>query len=166
MDILELIDDLEDLVDNASPVPLTGKCMIKKDEFFDVLQDIRLQLPEDLKQAKWIKEERQRILAEAQKEADGIIKSAENQIVALINEHEITKQAKENALVIINDAKNTAKEIKKGTKEYVDGLLEETQKQVADIKASVFKALNEVAKQADKLEKVEQVIDSNRQSLI
>ena len=49
-------------------------------------KEIRLKLPDELKQAKWVKEERQRILVEAQKEADGIVKEAENRIISMIDE--------------------------------------------------------------------------------
>ena len=59
----------------------------------DLIKEIRLKLPDELKQAKWVKEERQRILVEPQKEADGIVKEAENRIIAMIDEHEITRKA-------------------------------------------------------------------------
>jgi len=65
---------------------------VDKEEILEIIKEIRLKLPDDIKQAKWIKEERQRILLEAQKEANNIIKDAENKIASLIDEHEITKK--------------------------------------------------------------------------
>ena len=65
MDALELLDELEDIIDKGASVPFSGRCILDKDELLDVLQEIKLKLPDDLKQAKWIKEERQRILQEA-----------------------------------------------------------------------------------------------------
>ena len=165
MDILELIDSLEDLVDNASSLPLTGKCLVDRDKFFELVQEIRLQMPDDLKQAKWVKDERQRILIEAQKEADGIIKSAEEKIVSLINEHEITKQAQEAAEVIIANAQKNAKDIRIGTREYADGVLEDLQNMIRDIKNTLYKSLNQVAGQAEMIEKTIHIIDENRSSL-
>ena len=77
-----------------------------------------------LKQAKWIKEERQRILVEAQNEADGIIKEAENRIISMIvDEHEITRKAYEKKVEIIETANEMSREITKGTKDYADNLL-------------------------------------------
>lgn len=165
MDILELIDDLDDAIDNASTVPLTGKSIIDKEAILDIIQEIRLQLPEDLKQAKWVKEERQRILFEAQKEADAIIKGAEERIVTMVNEHEITKQAKLNAQNIIDAANDTSDEIKTGTRKYVDGILEDIQKLVSSIKNELYKSLNEVAKQSESLEKLDKILQDNRDSL-
>lgn len=128
METLELINQLEDLIDNSVSIPLMGKSLIDKDELLDAIQELRLKLPDDLKQAKWIKDERQRILLEAQKEASSIIKTAEDKIVAMINENEITKRATEQATEIINNANRRSKEIKMGTRQYVDEKLADVEK--------------------------------------
>ena len=77
MDIMEIIDMMEETITKASSVPLTGKIMMDKDELLDFLQEMRLVYPEELKEAKWVKTERQRILDEAEERADAIKKSAE-----------------------------------------------------------------------------------------
>ena len=87
------------------------------------IKEIRLKLPEQLKQAKWVNEERQRILVEAQNEADDIIKEAENRIISMVDEHEITRKAYENKVEIIGTANEMSREISKGTKDYADGVL-------------------------------------------
>ena len=66
---------------------------------------------------------RQRILVEAQNEADGIIKEAENRIISMIDEHEITRKAYEKKVEIIETANEMSREITKGTKDYADNLL-------------------------------------------
>ena len=71
----------------------------------EIIKDVRLKLPDELKQAKWIKEERGRILQEAQKEADDIVREAENRIISMIDEHEITRKAYEQKAEIIETAK-------------------------------------------------------------
>lgn len=128
METLELIEQLEDLIDGSTTIPMMGKSLMDKDELLDVIQEIRLKMPDDLKQAKWIKDERQRILLEAQQEASEIIKSAEDKIVSMINENEITKRATEQATEIINNANRRSKEIKLGTRQYVDDILADVEK--------------------------------------
>ena len=128
MEALELIDSLEDLIDKAVGIPLSGKCMVDRDEILDIIQEIRLQLPEDLKQAKWVKEERQRIINEAQKEANNILKGAEDKIISMINEHEITKKSYEQAREVEVTAKKRSKEIKMGTVQYVEDVLAAAEK--------------------------------------
>ncbi|MCK9478975.1 MAG: ATPase [Firmicutes bacterium] len=123
MEILEIIDVLEDTIEKGLNIPLASKCMLDKDELLELIQEIRLKLPDDLKQAKWVKDERQRILMEAQKEANDIIKSTEDKIISMINENEITKRAREKAEEIITSANKRSKEIRLGTRQYADDIL-------------------------------------------
>ena len=124
MEIFTLLETLEDMLEKSRNVPFSGKCVVDKEEILDIIKEIRLKLPEELKQAKWVKEERQRILVEAQNEADEIIKEAENRIISMIDEHEITRKAYEKKVEIIETANEMSREISKGTKDYADYLLE------------------------------------------
>ncbi len=123
MDIMEIVDMIEETVSKASTVPLTGKIMLDKDEILDYIQEIRLVYPEQLKEAKWVKTERQRILAEAEERADAIRKSAEETQEKLVDEHEITRQAYEKADAIRDMSERDAREIKMDTDRYVDEML-------------------------------------------
>ena len=96
MEIFTLLDTLEDLLESSRNLPFSNKSLVEKEEMLDLIKEIRLKLPDELKQAKWVKEERQRILVEAQKEADGIVKEAENRIIAMVDEHEITRIVEKN----------------------------------------------------------------------
>jgi len=128
MELLELLEQIEDIIESGTTVPFTGgKCLINRDEVLEIIQEIRLKLPDDMKQAKRIAEEKARILAEAQKEAENILNNAENRIAALVDEHEITKKAYEQAEVIISNAKKNAREIRLGTREYADSVLGKVQ---------------------------------------
>lgn len=128
MDGLELLDELEEVIAQGANVPFSGRCILERDELMDIVQDLKLKLPDDLKQAKWIKEDRQRILNEAQTEADDIIKAANEKGISMINEHEITQQAMEQARQIIDKAKAEAKEIIDSSYNYADRLLETVEK--------------------------------------
>jgi len=123
MEILVLLETIEDVIEKSIGIPFSGKCVVGREEFLELIKEIRLKLPDDIKQAKWIKEERQRILLEAQKEADNTIRDAENKITAFIDEHEITKRAYEQANDIITNAQKTARDIRLGTRNYADGVL-------------------------------------------
>ena len=116
MEIFTLLETLEDMLEKSRTVPFSSKCVVDKDEILDIIKEIRLKLPEELKQAKWVKEERQRILVEAQNEA-------ENRIISMIDEHEITRKAYEKKVEIIETANEMSREISKGTKDYADGVL-------------------------------------------
>ncbi len=127
MDIMEIIDMMEETIEKASAVPLTGKVMLDKDELLDYIQEIRLVYPDELKEAKWVKEERQRILTEAENRAETIQKNAEETQMQLIDEHEITKRAYQQANELVNTAQQKAMEIKTDTDSYVDDVLNDVE---------------------------------------
>ena len=128
MNIISLLDILEDELEKGASVPFASKAFIDREKFLDIIKDIRLSLPEEIKQAEWVKKEQQRILLEAQKEAEAITREAEQRIKALIDENEITKTAYQQSREIVETAQNNAKEIRLGAKEYADSILEEVEK--------------------------------------
>lgn len=119
MDIMEILNMMEDTIDKASSVPLTGKIMLDKDELMDYIQEIRLVYPEELKEAKWVKSERARILSEAEARAETIQKNAAETQMQLINEHEIYRCAEEQANEMIEQVRQEAMDTKQNADEYV-----------------------------------------------
>lgn len=121
MEVLNSLEKMEDLLEKSWTI--FGTTMVNREELIAAINDIRLKLPEEIKQAKWVKEERQRILLEAQKEASSVIKEAETRIVSMIDENEITRKAYDQANETIINAQRTAREIKQGSLEYADEVL-------------------------------------------
>ena len=124
MEIFTLLENLEEIIESGTKVPLSTKVMVDKEELSEILEEIRMKLPDELKQAKWVKEERQRIIMDAQKEADQIVRETETKIISLVDDHEITRQALAQKEEIIESADKVAREITTGTREYADALLE------------------------------------------
>src|SRR6478735_1085017 len=83
MDVLVLIDKLDDTVHNAKPVPLTDQVRVDKEEIYDILDQMRATIPEEIKQARWIVKERQEMLAEAKRESERIVKEAREREIRL-----------------------------------------------------------------------------------
>ncbi len=127
MEIFTLLENLEELLESGAKVPFSSKVMVDAEELKEILEDIRLKLPDELKQAKWVKEERQRIIEDAEKEAEGLIKDAEQKIITLVDEHVITKQALAQKEEIIENANKVSKEISVGTRDYADAILEKVE---------------------------------------
>jgi len=138
MEILSILETLEDLVEKSVTVPFSGKCLLDKEEILEIIKEVRLKIPDDIKQAKWVTEERQRILLEAQKEANNILKDAESKISSLVDEHEITRKAYDQANDIVGTAQKNAKEIRMGTREYADSVLNK----VEDILKEAYEVIN------------------------
>ena len=134
MEIFELLETLEDIIEKSRNVPFSSKGIVDKEEMLDLIKEIRLKLPDELKQAKWVKEERQRILVEAQKEA------------SMIDEHEITRKAYEQKKEIIENANERSREISNGTKEYADELLAHTEDVLTQTLGGLEKNISEALK--------------------
>ena len=139
MEIFELLETLEDIIEKSRNVPFSSKGIVDKEEMLDLIKEIRLKLPDELKQDKWVKEERQRILVEAQKEA-------ENRIISMIDEHEITRKAYEQKKEIIENANERSREISNGTKEYADELLAHTEDVLTQTLGGLEKNISEALK--------------------
>lgn len=133
MDILDLIDEVEDAVEAGTSVPFTSKVMVDKEEILDIIKEIRIKLPDEIKQAAWIKEERQRILAEAQKDADNMINEANYKLEEMVEDDKVLKVANQRAEDILTRAQLSAKEIRIGAMEYADTLLEDTQENLKEV---------------------------------
>lgn len=135
-DILEMMDDL---LDNAASVPFSvKKSIVDCDLMRDYINEIRLNLPQEIKQAKLIVRDRQQIISDANKEADNIIRRAEDRAKLLVSNEEITKAAKAGAVNITNQAQAKAKEIKSAADSYIDKVLlkaeEGLQASLADVR--------------------------------
>ena len=151
MEIFTLLENLEEILNKSKSVPFTEKVVVEKEEILNIIREIRLKLPDELKQAKWIKEERERIIDEAQKEANDIVKEAENRIISMIDEHEITRKAYDKKKEIIEDANDMYREITQGTNAYVDEILAniennmiELTKSLSGVESSVQNALETI----------------------
>lgn len=130
--IHNLIDEMESYFDTCGKVPISGKLMVDMDVIYEFLTDLRLKLPEEIKRAERIINEKEKIIYEAKHAAQSAEKEAEGKVYELINDHEITQQARVEAERMIADAKSTADEIKYGAYEYIDEIIAQLEVAVKD----------------------------------
>lgn len=123
MRVLELLEEIEEIVDTAAGFPLTGKIMIDSEELLEIVREIRSELPDEIQQAQWIKNERERIIAEAKQQYEAVIDDAQKQAAALVENNDITVRSKIRADELMSVTEDTAKQLKIGTYEYLDSIL-------------------------------------------
>src|ERR1700746_3847211 len=123
MDVLVLIDKVDDLVHNAKPVPLTDQVRVDKEEIYDILDQMRATIPEEIKQARWIVKERQEMLAEAQREGDRLVPEAREKRGGEASQTEIVKIAERQADEIVDDARRSSREMKLEMEDWADNQL-------------------------------------------
>lgn len=150
MEILKMIDLLEDKVEQTKTIPLLNRALIDREELLAAIEEIRLNIPEDIKQARLIKDERKRILAEAQTEAEEIINDAKAKTEKMVDEHEITKKAYEQANQIVAAAQKNSRELRMGARQYVDSLFADTDAKLTKAQSIIRKARADVRQEASK----------------
>ena len=123
MDVLVLIDKLDDLVHNAKAVPLTDQVRIDREEIYDILDQMRATIPEEIKQARWIVKERQEMLAEAKREAERLVAEARERAAELASQQEVVRQAEQQARSLLGEARRREREVRLGAEDYADQIL-------------------------------------------
>ncbi|MBN2852838.1 MAG: ATPase [Clostridia bacterium] len=129
MIVYERLAYLEKMIAEGKKLPLSEKVIIDKTEALEIFKEIKTALPDELKQAKWISDERKKIIVNAHMEADQIINDAKEKV----NEHEITKMAEEHAEKLLAAAREEAAEIRDGSRKYADSLLTDIQDKLVEI---------------------------------
>lgn len=124
MSIDEILDAMDEVLDNAKQIPFTGgKSTVDVNEFRDYINQVRLNLPGEIKQAQALVNDRKIIINDARAEADSIIRKAEEKAKEMVSEEVITKQAQRRAHEILTLAQSKEKEIRTMTNDYVENML-------------------------------------------
>ncbi len=145
MDIMALIDRIEELIDNGRNMPLVSGRIVDADKIYEIIDEIRAQFPDELKQARWIVKERQEMVEEAEKEANRILEEARDRAQALAADQEIVKLAESQAAEILDNARAREREIRLGAEDYADEML-------ANLEVNLGKLLTAVQRGRDRLQ--------------
>ncbi len=160
--VIQLLEEMEEILDGCRAVPFSNKVSVDKEELYDIISEIRMKLPNELKQSKWVIEERNKILIDAQKEADEILKNAEERMARMVDDNEVTKRAYEQAAAIVDSAKKTSKEMRLGAMEYAEEVLAQAESRLKELKAVVY---SESIKTDDYFAQTLNVLSENIQEL-
>ena len=132
MSIEEILDQLDELIDRAWSLPLTGgRCVVDADKVRELLDDVRLNMPTEIRQAQSIVADRTEIVNTAKKEAEAIIARAEKRAAALVEEEEIVRQSRSKAAEIAQQAQQQSREMRQSAKDFVDNILKNTEESLA-----------------------------------
>ena len=136
MDILHLVDRLEQLVNEGRRLPLSNKVMVDEQKIWDLIDQMRIAIPEEVKKAKRTNQERDRIIAQAHEEAARLVDLKREEAAALVSEHDLTKAAELRAATIVERAQRDVESLRADADEYVLQVL-------GDMAARLECALNE-----------------------
>lgn len=145
MGIEEILEKMDDLIDNAMQIPLSGgKCVVNADKIRDFIDDIRLNMPMEIKQARAIVSDRTDIIENAKKEADVIVSRAEDKARLIVSESEIVKCSNEKANEIMTTANQKSKELKHAATDFAENVFKATEEMLVASMGEVKKARQSV----------------------
>ena len=120
-------------------MPLTSRAIVDEQEFIELLDQIRSSIPEEVRQAKRVSQEREKVILQAQAEADKIINTAREQATALLEENELVRMARDQANAYVQDALQRAEDVRRGADEYALAALDELEQHLTRLLATIRK---------------------------
>lgn len=129
MNIEEILDEIDELLDNSTSIPFVQhKKIIDGERLRELVNDVRLNMNQELKEAKEIERESQRILSNAKASAEDIVRRAEDRAEQLVEHERIVGEARKKAIEILTKAQNSSKTIQQTTALSVAKMLNESEK--------------------------------------
>ena len=125
---------IEDILEASKSIPFSNKVGIEKEHIYDIIDEIRLNLPNEIKESKKLVENKDKFLREAERKSEDAIENAEHEAMAILQkaeeealrrtaDHEVYKAAIEEAELVLEEAKRDAKNIRLNAMDYADELL-------------------------------------------
>ena len=144
MDILQLIDRLEELFNESKNIPLTRNVMVDEDRMLDIIDQMRIAIPEEVKKAQQLLGQRDRVLAQAQEEANRTLEIARQKADQMVAKDMITVEAQRRAEQIIAQARTEAENTRAGADDYVIDSLTQLQEELEKITNQVNNGIRKV----------------------
>ena len=141
MNVNELLDTIEDLLEESTGMPLSGgKRIVDVEQIRDYLDDIRANLPVELRQAQSIVSDRAQLIESANAQAQAIVKKAEERARILVSEAEIVRAAQQRASEIVSAAQTEARTVRQTVTDYCDNMLKTTEETMSESAALISTA--------------------------
>ncbi len=137
MDILQLIDRLEELFNDAKAVPFTHNVVVDEDRMLELIDQMRIAIPEEVKKAQQVMAQRDRVMAQAQEEANRTLQLSRDKAEQLIERDGIVQEAQRRAEQILSQARNEAEVTRVDADNYVVDTLMQLQDQISKMSNQV-----------------------------
>jgi hypothetical protein len=144
MDILQLIDRLEELFNESKAIPLTRNVMVDEDRMLDIIDQMRIAIPEEVKKAQQLLGQRDRVLAQAQEEANRTLEIARQKADQLVSKEITMQEAQRRADQVLSQARAEAEGIRADADDYVINSLTQLQEELERITNQVNNGIRTV----------------------
>jgi hypothetical protein len=144
MDILHLVDRLEELFNESRTVPFTRNVVVDEDKMLDIIDQMRVTIPEEVKKAQQLLAQKDRILAQAQEEAGRIVALAKEKAEQIVEREAIVKSAQTRASQIVNQAREDATVTRREADDYVVKSLENLEEEISRLLNQVRNGIRKI----------------------
>jgi cell division septum initiation protein DivIVA len=144
LDILYLLDQLEEVLGAGSRLPLTSRTLVDEQEILDILDQIRVSIPDELKAARRLTQERDQVIADAQSESDRIVRDAVADAAERVSAHSVSRSAELRAADIEERASRRAADIRREADAYAYRVLQKLREQIAQVAQTVDRGISEL----------------------
>ncbi len=155
MDILQLIDRLEELFNEAKALPFTHNVVVDEDRMLELIDQMRIAVPEEVKKAQQVMAQRDRVMAQAQEEANRTLQLARDKADQLVQKDMIVGEANRRSEQIVNQARAEAEATRADADNYVIDTLMQLQDQIAKLSGQVSNGIRMV--QEDQMRKASSI---------
>ncbi len=137
MDVKLLLNEIEEIVEESATVPFSKKVMIEKEDILEIVSEIRQKLPQELKDAEMISDERQKIIDDAKKHSEDMLEETRMRVEEMIEKSKLVAQAKDRAEEIVDKANLSAKEIRSGAILYANDILSDIESKISNLSKEI-----------------------------
>jgi F0F1-type ATP synthase membrane subunit b/b' len=152
MDLAGRLAELEQLVAEAKSMPLSSSVLISRDEVLAMIHEMQENLPEEIKQARWVVKDREELLAKARVEGDRIVEQAREEQRRMAMRDQVARRAEEEAARILQEAEDTTGDMRTEAEDYVDAKLAQFEIALRKILEDAQATARALAKTLDQVE--------------
>jgi cell division septum initiation protein DivIVA len=151
VDITARLQQIEELIQEAKSMPLSSSVLVSREELLELLEAARTELPEEVKQARWVVKDRDELLAKGRRDAEALVERGREERARLISEQEVVRAAADEAERVLSEAREQARQIRLEAEDYVDAKLAQYEIALDKTRNDIERSMRQVQRGRDKL---------------
>jgi vacuolar-type H+-ATPase subunit H len=151
VDISARLQQIEELVRTAKSMPLSSSVLVNQQEILEILEQAQADLPEEIKQARWVVKDREELLSKARRDGEHIVEEAQGERFRLMSREEVVRSAQAEAERILEEAREMGRQIRLEAEDYVDAKLAQFEIALERTYAELERSIAQVRRGRDKL---------------
>jgi cell division septum initiation protein DivIVA len=151
VDLSARLQQIEELIRAAKSMPLSASVLVNQEEVLELLESAQAELPEEIKQARWVVKDREELLAKARRDGEAIVHKGQEERARLVSQQEVVRAAQEEAERVLAEAREQARQMRLEAEDYVDAKLAQFEIALGKTQQELGRSMAQVRRGRDKL---------------